>query len=99
MLIRELLAPLNIGIAYTAGALVLFFLCLRISPRAGRPIDLLIVGLCIAQGIYGLVEYAGMEHLYADFPIQGSFDNPAGLACCLAVGYPFCLFCLHQKAD
>lgn len=97
MMARELLSPLNIGVAYTAGVFALFFLCLRISPGAGRRIDLLIVGLCIAQGVYGLVEYAGMDHSYADFPIQGSFDNPAGLACCVAVGYPFCLFYLHRR--
>lgn len=95
ILFRDLFSPINIGIGYTAGILVLFLLCLNIPEKTSRHINLLIVCLCIFQGVYGLVEYAGMNRLHPDTPIQGSFDNPAGFACCVAVGYPFCLFYLH----
>ncbi|WP_197027646.1 O-antigen ligase family protein [Prevotella sp. 10(H)] len=46
---------------------------------------------CIITAIYGLLQYAHIVNNYTEFPIVGQFDNPAGFAACLAIGFPFCL--------
>ncbi|MFQ8923943.1 MAG: O-antigen ligase family protein [Clostridium paraputrificum] len=40
------------------------------------------------------MQYFGIFHTYKVFNIIGSFDNPAGFAACLAVGFPFCFSAL-----
>ena len=102
ILFREFSNPSVIGKWYVVGIFVLFVLCLNLSERAIRYIDPIITGLCIFQGIYGLVEfieYADINRIYSESPIHGSFDNPAGFACCIAMGYPFCLFYLHKSNE
>ena len=97
VLFRDLFGSPAIEIWYAVGIPVLFVLCLNLPGRTTRYIDPVIAGLCILQGIYGLAECAGISPVYGGLPIQGAFDNPAGFACCIAMGYPFCLFYLHKR--
>lgn len=59
--------------------------------------DIIIIFICIVQAIYGLAQYIGWLQTNSVFPIVGNFDNPAGFAACLAVGFPFCLFFIQKS--
>lgn len=47
------------------------------------------VAACFVQALYGLSQYAGLLPALGTFRITGSFDNPAGFAVALCVGFPF----------
>lgn len=47
------------------------------------------VAACFVQALYGLSQYAGLLPALGTFRITGSFDNPAGFAAALCVGFPF----------
>jgi len=47
--------------------------------------------LCTVQAGYGLLQYFGVFQGNNGMLMTGSFDNPAGLAACLCVGFP-CLY-------
>ncbi|HMR18163.1 MAG TPA: O-antigen ligase family protein [Sphingobacterium sp.] len=50
----------------------------------------IIVGICVLQAIYGILQFFHVvDHDYS-FAVVGSFDNPAGFAACLAAGFSFC---------
>lgn len=54
--------------------------------------------ICFLQACYGLCQYTGwLTSNHSRFAITGSFDNPAGFAAVLAMGFPIGLF-LHTKA-
>jgi O-antigen polymerase len=54
--------------------------------------------ICFLQACYGLFQYAGwFPSNHSQFPITGSFDNPAGFAAVLSIGYPIGIF-LFTKA-
>lgn len=51
--------------------------------------------ICFAcfLSLHGLCQYLGMLNSYDyNFPITGSFDNPAGFSSALSCLFPFCLF-------
>lgn len=54
-------------------------------------INNIIVFVCTIQAIYGLLQYTNVINNPFQFPITGTFDNPAGFAVCMAVGFSFCL--------
>ncbi len=75
---------------------VLSFALLYLVFRALQPdnlkhVDLIIMAACLIQALYGILQYAGILHAHSGFRITGSFDNPAGLAVCLAIGFSFCV--------
>ncbi|MDR1504614.1 MAG: O-antigen ligase family protein [Prevotella sp.] len=59
--------------------------------------NLLISLICLIQAIYGLCQYFHILDFSGQFPISGSFDNPAGFSACLSIGFPFCLFQLSKS--
>lgn len=46
------------------------------------------VGICIIQALLGIVQYLGLFGTLRNFPVVGSFDNPAGFVCCICAGIP-----------
>lgn len=54
--------------------------------------------ICFFQACYGLFQFLGwLSSNHSKFAITGSFDNPAGFAAVLAIGFPLSLF-LFLKA-
>ncbi|WP_157666449.1 O-antigen ligase family protein [Alkalitalea saponilacus] len=54
--------------------------------------------ICFLQACYGLVQLLGwLPSNHISFPITGSFDNPAGFAAVLSLGFPIGLY-LFSKA-
>lgn len=47
--------------------------------------------LCCLQALYGLGQYFSLLPKFANFPITGTFDNPAGFVACISMLYPFVL--------
>ncbi|MDR1582757.1 MAG: O-antigen ligase family protein [Prevotellaceae bacterium] len=48
----------------------------------------IITVLCVAQSMYGLLQYFGVLPAATGFRVTGSFDNPAGFAASLCAGVP-----------
>ncbi len=56
--------------------------------------------ICFMQACYGLCQLAGwLPSNHAKFAITGSFDNPAGFASVLAIGFPIILFLLSKSKN
>lgn len=51
-------------------------------------INMIIVLLCLSQAVYGILQYFHVANSFSDFPIVGTYDNPAGFAACLAIAFP-----------
>lgn len=47
-----------------------------------------IVGICLIQALLGIVQYFGFFRTLTNFPVAGSFDNPAGFVSCICAGIP-----------
>lgn len=60
--------------------------------------DVVIVVICSLQSIYGIMQFLGILNKSSLFNAIGSFDNPAGYAICLSVGYSFCLVLIAKRA-
>lgn len=55
--------------------------------------------ICTAQALYGILQYTGILPARNGFRVTGSFDNPAGFAASLCVGFPFLfVFVFDKKA-
>jgi O-antigen polymerase len=53
--------------------------------------------ICFLQACYGLSQFVGwLPSNHSKFVITGSFDNPAGFAAVLAMGFPIGLFLLSK---
>jgi len=53
--------------------------------------------ICFLQAGYALVQFVGwFQSNHSKFAITGSFDNPAGFAAVLAIGFPIGLFLLAK---
>ena len=51
--------------------------------------------ICFLQACYGLCQFVGwVPSNHSEFAITGSFDNPAGFAAVMAIGFPIVLFLL-----
>lgn len=48
--------------------------------------------LCLCQAVYAIVQAIGLCPSHFSYRVVGSFDNPAGLAACLSVGIPCCIY-------
>ena len=57
----------------------------------------IIVASCFLQAMLGGVQFFGFFQMSTAFGVTGSFDNPAGFAACLCVGFPFAGFLLSDK--
>lgn len=54
--------------------------------------------ICFLQASYGLFQFVGwLPSNHSKFAITGSFDNPAGFAAVLAMGFPIGLFILVKS--
>ena len=61
--------------------------------------SIVVGGIAAAQALYGLYPLIGYGLHGGSFPtIEGSFDNPAGYAACLACLLPACLFNVRHAA-
>ena len=50
------------------------------------------------EAFAGIGQYAGIWPVYsASFPVTGTFDNPAGLAACLAICFPAALYFMASR--
>ncbi|MFV0506144.1 MAG: O-antigen ligase family protein [Bacteroidales bacterium] len=57
-----------------------------------------ISALCFIQACYGTLQYFGCLHsIQSGFDVVGSFDNPAGFAAVLAIGFPVGLSLLAKN--
>ena len=58
-----------------------------------KPVLSSIFLIVIAQAFYGIIQFTGwLPSHHSDFAITGSFDNPAGFAAVLAIGFPVGLY-------
>ncbi len=56
-----------------------------------------IYAVCFLQACYGLFQFVGwLPSNHSGFAITGSFDNPAGFAAVLSLGFPIALFLLAK---
>lgn len=93
---RELTSNIvNISIINLLTFIVLFIIFKNIS-RKIKHIDTFIVLACLMQAIYGLLQFFGIIYAKNELGIMGSFNNPAGFAACLAIGFPFALNSLDK---
>lgn len=88
----------NILVLLLAAFIILYFSFKQLSRglEAYNP-DILIVGVCLAQAIYGLMQYFDVTYISRGFGITGCFDNPAGFAASLAAGVPYCFSVLQKR--
>lgn len=57
----------------------------------------IVVSSCFLQAMFGVVQFLGLCQISTTFKVTGSFDNPAGFAACLCVGFPFVGFLLLDR--
>jgi O-antigen ligase len=60
-------------------------------------ICLTVVSLCLLQALFGILQYFHTVPASGNFPITGSFDNPAGFAACLCAGFPFVFYFVFSE--
>ncbi len=48
-----------------------------------------IVIVCMMQALLGIVQYFDFFRICTNFPVVGSFENPAGFVSCICSGLPF----------
>lgn len=58
---------------------------------------IVLVAVCFALAIYGMLQYVGLLMSPSTYKITGSFDNPAGFAACLCAGLPFAGFLFSKE--
>ena len=61
------------------------------------PLYLIITMLCAIQALYGIAQYIRLIPTLSHHKVNGSFDNPAGFAACICVGFPFFFYFLAKK--
>ena len=85
-----------INILALTSFILLYFLFKVIPENEIKYLGIIVVCLCAAQALYGIGQWVGIFPAAAGFKVIGSFDNPAGLAACLAAGFPFCFSLLRK---
>lgn len=64
-----------------------------------RTVNEIIIGLCLLQALYGMLQFVGIcSSFSSSHRVTGSFDNPAGFAACLCIGFPLCLYFLRHES-
>lgn len=97
ILIRKLTSE-NIDITIISPlTFMVSYLAFRMIRCNAKYIDSMIIIACLMQAIYGLLQYYGIVHFRLSVGIMGSFDNPAGFAVCIAIGFSFLLNFLNNK--
>lgn len=68
--------------------------------RRIKPMSLFITValLCFTQAVYAIIQAIGVYSCNLSNQVVGSFDNPAGLASCLSVAIPICIY-LFRATD
>lgn len=59
----------------------------------------IIVLITFCQAIYGIGQWFQWIPSIGHYKMVGSFDNPAGFASCLCIGFPFVALCLKLAKD
>lgn len=75
---------------------IYFFFKVNNVPR--QNVAVIIVLVCLIQAVYGVLQYYMIVYTPNTFKVVGSFDNPAGFAASLVVGFPFSLSLHRSKA-
>lgn len=84
------------------GALVMMFESIGILIGKQKqlhrlPSFITVVLLCLCQAVYVIVQATGICPTNYLYRVVGSFDNAAGLAACLSVGIPCCVYFLRTS--
>ena len=58
----------------------------------GLPSFITVALLCFCQAVYAIIQAVGIMPSRFSYQVVGSFDNPAGLAACLSVAIPCCIY-------
>lgn len=58
---------------------------------------LIVVTACLAQAVYGILQFFQFLPAFGKLPVTGSFDNPAGVAAALCAGLPFALCLWYNR--
>ncbi len=58
----------------------------------GLPSFIMVALLCFCQAVYAIMQAVGIMPSRFSYQVVASFDNPAGLAACLSVGIPCCIY-------
>lgn len=90
MLLNELTIPIMKYLSLFI-FLMLYFIFKLVENKFASYFNSIIIIVCVLQALYGIGHFIGIYDLGKGFRITGSFDNPAGYAACIAVGFPFCL--------
>lgn len=59
-------------------------------------ISYIIVAVCTLQAMYGIAQWLQLVNFSGNYGITGSFDNPAGFAITISIGFPFILLCIES---
>ncbi len=92
---------------YTLGVLAIamgmygIFLCMRKREvRTNERTLFAVMGLlCLTQALYAISQSVGLLASRFPYRVVGSFDNPAGLAACLCVGIPCCIYLYRNSGN
>lgn len=70
----------------------LFILSGKHKQMKESPSFMTVALLCFCQAVYSIMQAWGIMPSDFSYQMVGSFDNPAGLAACLSVGIPCCIY-------
>lgn len=93
-IIRGLFSYITFHNVFIPAILVLFFLFRSYQDHAF--FATVIVSLCIIESSLGILQITGITPNPKVHNLVGSFDNPAGIASFLSLGFPFCFFLRDQ---
>lgn len=90
--------PLSDTFTLSLAAFVIWYFAFKLNSTDlhRNTLNTLIVTVCLALAVYGLMQYTGIAYHNRGFNIIGSFDNPAGFAACLSAGFPFCFAIMNR---
>ena len=80
---------------YLSFVFIYFFF--KVNNISRQNVAVIIVFVCLAQAVYGILQYYMLVYTPNTFKVVGSFDNPAGFAASLAAGFPFSLSLKNSK--
>ena len=83
----------TLGMVAVVGMIEGLFILLGKQRRIkGLSSFIMVTILCFCQAVYAIVQAIGLSPSNFSYQVVGSFDNPAGLAACLSVGIPCCIY-------
>jgi len=78
-------------------SLLLFYMLTRRIVLNIEWVLVCIVTLGVIEVFYGLGKYLHLFNSLSEYPMSGSFDNPAGFAAALSIVFPFTLYFISKK--